>query len=328
MSQQVETRHSRIASTYKAREVEGALDVYFYRPLGFRLAEFFAGLKLSPAGVSLLGGLCGVIAGHLYFYGNLGINIAGMVLHVCANALDNADGQLARLTHQASRKGRIIDSVADHLGFASVYIHLTLRCALAGASPAIWFLALGAAISHALQGAAADYYRTAFLYFANGKRAEIDSSSALRSDFRKLSWRRQAWDKLLLALYLNFTLQQEMLGPGLKQLRNTANTAFNGKVPGWLEQRYRDVASPMLKWWRLLMTNTRMLALFLVLFLGQPVYYFWFELIPLNLLFIYLIVRQEKMAESLEGLVMVKERSVQKRPEILRAAQNDSVESI
>jgi CDP-alcohol phosphatidyltransferase len=306
MSQQVETHHSRVAATYKAREVEGALDVYFYRPLGFRLAEFFAHLKVTPAGVSLLAGLCGVLAGHLYFYQNLGINVAGMVLHVCANALDNADGQLARLTNQASRKGRIIDSVADHLGFASIYIHLTLRCAFAGASPAIWLIALGAAISHALQGAAADYYRTAFFYFANGKQAEIDSSSALRSDFQKLSWRTQPWDKLLLALYSNFTRQQELLAPGLKQLRNIANTVFDGRVPGWLEQRYRDAASPMLRWWRLLMTNTRMLVLFLLLFLGQPAYYFWFELIPLNALFIYLIVRQEKMAESLERIVMAR----------------------
>jgi len=303
-SQQVETRYSRIAATYKAREVEGALDLYFYRPLGFRLAEFFAHLKMTPAGVSLLGGLCGVMAGHLYFYRVLAINIAGMVFHVFANALDNADGQLARLTHQQSRKGRIIDSVADHLGFASVYIHLTLRCALAGASPAIWLLALGAAISHALQGAAADYYRNAFLYFTGGARTETDSSSALRCDYRKLSWRQQGWDKLLLALYLNFTLQQEMLAPCLKKLRQTAKTAFHDRIPRWLEQRYRDSAEYTLKWWRLLMTNTRMLVLFLLLFLGQPVYYFWFELIPLNLLFIYLIARQEKMAESLERLVV------------------------
>jgi hypothetical protein len=222
-----------------------------------------------------------------------------MIFHVCANALDNADGQLARLTRQESRKGRIIDSVADHLGFASVYIHLTLRCAFTGASPAIWFVALGAAISHALQGAAADYYRTSFLYFADGARAELDSSSALRSDYRKLRWRDRAWDKILLALYVNFTLQQEMFAPHLKKLRETANTAFRGRIPGWLEQRYRDAAGHMLKWWRLLMTNTRMLVLFVVLFLGQPVYYFWFELIPLNVLFVYLIVRQEKMAKSL-----------------------------
>jgi len=230
-------------------------------------------------------------------------------LHVCSNALDNADGQLARLTHQESRKGRIIDSVADHLVFASVYIHLTLRCAFAGASPAIWLLALGAAMSHALQGAAADYYRTAFLYFADGARNGTDSSSALRSDYRKLSWRQRTWDKLLLALYLNFTVQQEMLAPRLKKLRETENTVFHGKIPAWLEQRYRGAAGRMLKWWRLLMTNTRMLVLFLLLFLGQPIYYFWFELIPLNVLFVYLIVRQEKMAKSLERLFVTQRRS-------------------
>jgi hypothetical protein len=305
----VHTAAPKIESTFKAREVEGILDLHLYRPIGFRLAGLFAQLKMTPATVSLLAGTFGVIAGHLYFYRNLGINIAGMVLHVCANALDNADGQLARLTRQESRKGRIIDSVADHLGFASVYIHLTLRCALAGASPAIWLLALGAAISHALQGAAADYYRTAFLYFADGRRTEIDSSSVLRSDYRKLSWGQRAWDKLLLALYLNFTLQQEMLAPRLKKLRETASAVFHGRIPGWLEQRYRDAACHMLKWWRLLMTNTRMLVLFLVLFLGQPVYYFWFELIPLNVLFVYLIVRQEKMAKSLERLLVMQRRS-------------------
>ncbi|MFL6500001.1 MAG: CDP-alcohol phosphatidyltransferase family protein [Candidatus Udaeobacter sp.] len=300
----VNTAAPRLESTFKAREVEGILDLHFYRPIGFRLAALFAQLKMTPAVVSLLAGTFGVIAGHLYFYRSISINIAGMVLHVCANALDNADGQLARLTHQASRKGRIIDSVADHLGFASVYIHLTLRCAFAGASPAIWFLGLGAAISHALQGAAADYYRTSFLYFAEGARVDLDSSSALRPDYQKLSWGQRAWDKLLLALYLNFTLQQEMLAPGLKKLRDTARTVFDGRVPGWLEQRYRDAACHTLKWWRLLMTNTRMLVLFVVLFLGQPVYYFWFELIPLNVLFVYLIVRQEKMAKSLERLLV------------------------
>jgi len=47
------------------------------------------------------------------------------------------------------------------------------------------------------------------------------------------------------------------------------------------------------------MTNARMLVLFALLFIGQPNYYFWFELIPLNLLFICLIIRQENMSESL-----------------------------
>ena len=304
MSQPVETLQSRIEATYKGRDVEGFLDVCFYRPIGFRLAKLFALLKFKPASVSLLAGVCGVIAGHLYFYRDLWINIAGMVLLVCANALDNADGQLARLTQQESRKGRIVDSVADHLVFASIYLHLTLRYVFEGASPAIWFLALAAGISHALQGAAADYYRSTYLYFTGATRTELHSSSELRLDYRKLRWGRNTWDKLLLALYLNFTFQQEILAPHLKELREKANAVFHGQIPPWLQQRYRDSAGGVLKWWRLLMTNTRMLVLFVLLFVGQPVYYFWFELIPLNLLFGYLIVRQEKMAESLEELLL------------------------
>jgi hypothetical protein len=301
MAQPKEAPHSRVQSTYKAREVEGVLDLYFYRPIGFRLAEWFAQLKMTPATVSLLAGVSGVIAGHLYYYRDLRINIMGMALHVCANALDNADGQLARLTQRESRKGRIIDSVADHLVFVSIYFHLALRCVTEGASPAIWVLALAAGISHALQGAAADYYRSTYLYFvANGGAIRIDSSSEVGLDYRRWSWRQNPWDKLLLALYLNFTRQQEVLAPHLKKLRDTASELFRGGIPGWLQARYRNLAGPMLKWWGLLMTNTRMLVLFAVLLIGQPIYFFWFELIPLNLLFVYLIFREETMAESMQ----------------------------
>jgi phosphatidylglycerophosphate synthase len=310
MSARKQALHSRVEATYKAREVEGVLDLYFYRPIGFRLAECFAQLKMTPVAVTLLAGVCGVIAGHLYFYRDLRVNVVGMVLHVCANALDNADGQLARLTHRQSRKGRIIDSVADHLVFVSIYVHLTLRCVLEGSSPAIWFLALAAGISHALQGAAADYYRSTYLHFvANGTHSEMESSSGLRSEYRKWTWRQRPWDKFLIALYLNFTRQQEMLAPHLNKLRDTASELFHGQIPGSLEQHYRDSAGQMLKWWGLLMTNTRMLVLFVVLFIGQPVYYFWFELIPLNLLLVYVLVRQERMAESLEQLIMTRRTS-------------------
>ena len=300
MLQQTDAPRAGVQATYKGREVEGVLDLYFYRPIGFRLAQFFAQLKMTPAAVSLLAGISGVVAGHLYFYRVLSINVVGMVLQVCANTLDNADGQLARLTHRESRQGRIIDSVADHLGFVSVYLHLTLRYLVDGSSPALVLLAFAAGISHALQGAAADYYRSTYLYFATtGTRMGIDSSSELRSDYRKLIWRRALWQKLLLALYLNFTRQQEMLAPGLKTLRDVVGQLFHGEIPDRLRTRYQKLARPMLKWWGLLMTNVRMLVLFALLFIGQPVYYFWFELIPLNLLFGYLLFRQKNMAESL-----------------------------
>ena len=310
MPAQVVSTAPEVETTFKARDVEGILDLHFYRPIGFWLAGLFARLKMSPASVSVLAGVFGVVAGHLYYYRDLSINVAGMVLHVCANALDNADGQLARLTHQESREGRIIDSVADHLVFVSVYLHLTLRYLFEGSSPAIVLLALAAGISHALQGAAADYYRSTYLYFlGNGMRAGVDSSSGLRSDYQKLTWRHALWQKLLLALYLNFTRQQEMLAPRLKTLRDLVSQLFHSEIPESLRTRYRNLARPLLKWWGLLMTNVRMLVLFALLFISQPIYYFWFELIPLNLLFVYLLFRQEKMANSLLRIAQVSQNS-------------------
>jgi len=287
-------------ATYKAREVEGILDLYFYRKIGFWLAHFFARLNVTPAGVSLFGALCGVIAGHLYFYRNLGTNIIGMALHVFANALDNADGQLARLTRRESREGRVIDSLADHLIFLSIYLHLALRCSIESASPLVWLLAVTAGISHGLQGAAADYYRTTYLYFVKGGLpVDLDSSMILRSSYRKLRWRDQPWPKFLLALYLNFTRQQEMLSPRLNRLREVSNRSFPHQIPEWFRTRYRISARPMFKLWGLLMTNTRMLVLFIFLFLGQPIWYFWVEVTILNMLLAYLIYRQEEMSQSL-----------------------------
>ena len=293
-----------VEATYKAPEVEGILDLYFYRKIGFWLAQLFAKLKITPAGVSLFGGVCGIVAGHLYYYRDLRTNIAGMILHVWANALDNADGQLARLTGSESREGRVIDSLFDHLIWLSIYVHLGLRCLSEGPFLAIAPLAFAAGISHGLQGAAADYYRTCYLFFVKGRtRTDLNSSVVLRSDYQALSWRSNPWNKFLLASYLNFTRQQEMLAPNLKKLRDRADRVFPNQIPDWLKMRYESAARPMFKWWSLLMTNTRMLLLFALLLIDQPIWYFWIELTVFNLLLIYLVLRQEKMSRSLLTLV-------------------------
>jgi phosphatidylglycerophosphate synthase len=300
LPEQIEPPRSTVEATYKAREVEGVLDLCFYRKIGFRLAQFFAGLGFTPTGVTVLGGICGIIAGHLYFYRDLRINLIGMVLHIFANALDNADGQLARLLNKKSRMGRVIDSLADHLIFLSIYIHLGLRCWLNGASLAIGLLALAAGLSHALQGAAADYFRNAYLYFVKGRsRADWDSSRALRGDYAQVSWRAQPWTKFLLTLQLNFTRQQEMLSPVLKGLRDATEHEFpGGEVPLALRARYGAAAGPMLRWWGLLMTNTRMFFLFLFLAIDRPALYFWLELTAFNILLVFLLIRQERMSSS------------------------------
>jgi hypothetical protein len=289
-----------IETTYKSREVEGWIDIHFYRKLGFQLARFFAKLKMTPAAVSFLGCVFGVVAGHLYYYRDLGANILGMALHVGANALDNADGQLARLTNQGSRMGRVIDSLADHLIWVTIYVHLGLRCLSEGSFFAVALLTLGGGLSHAMQGAAADYYRNAYLYFAKGRsRGDFDSSSALHNEYRDFSWRTDPWKKFLLALYRNFTWQQELLSPGLKRLREASEHDIAHEIPDWLQRHYRDAAQPMLRWWKWLMTNPRMFLLFFLLLIGRPAWYLWLQLTAFNFLLVYLILQQGRMTQSL-----------------------------
>lgn len=288
-----------IEGTYKNRDVEGLLDIYFYRRIGFAFARLFARVGLSPTGVTLMSGISGLAAGHLYYYRDLRVNLLGMGLHILSNAFDNADGQLARLTNTGSRTGRILDSLSDHVVFLGIYLHLVLRCLTAGASPAIWLLAVAAGVSHAVQGAFADYARNAYLFLVAGRsRADVDSSTRLRADYEQLHWRREPWQKFLLRTYLNFTLGQEMFSPNLMQLRAAAWRAFPSTIPTALQAGYRAAARPLFRWIGLLMTNSRMLILFLVLILDRPAWYFFVEVSFLNLVLAYSLMRQNQLCRQ------------------------------
>jgi phosphatidylglycerophosphate synthase len=284
-----------VESTYKARDVESALDIYFYRPIGYALARFFATLRFTPSMVSLLGAAIGITAGHLYFYRDLRLNILGMFLHVLTNALDNADGQLARLTNRGSLNGAIMDGFADYLVFASVYLHLSLRYMAEGGSVAIWLLTVAAGMSHAVQSMMIDHYRNAYLQFVLGKRsADANSSEAVQQAYDAASW-RSFFKKIGLRNYLNYTRQQEMLAPNLLKLR----LATRSGAPEWLGREYRSDCLPLVKWCNTLATNPRMFLLFALLLIGQPIWYFAVEVTLLNALLVYVLLRHEVIFASL-----------------------------
>jgi hypothetical protein len=308
ISQAPSKSRTAIDATYKSRELEGVVDLVFYRRVGFHLAQFFARLKFTPTAVTIIGGVFGVIAGHLYFYRAVAINLAGLALHVIANIFDNADGQLARLTNQQSRAGRILDPVIDHVIWLSIYAHLALRLQLEGFPGMIWLLALVAGLSHGLQAGAADYCRNAYLCFGKG-RNDFDSVSNLQQEYRRYTWRSDAWPKFLLRLYLNAMHEQELLLPGVKRLYEKMDRDFAGAVPSSFQSRYVALARPTFKWWSLLMTNTRMLVLLVLFLVRQPVWFFWLEMTVGNLLLLYLIFRQQKISRSLLQLLATQKES-------------------
>jgi hypothetical protein len=245
--------------------------------------------------VSLLGAATGITAGHLYYYRDLRLNLAGMALHVLTNALDNADGQLARLTNRGSLQGAIMDGFADYLVFLSVYVHLALRYIAGGGSHAVWLLALAAALSHAAQSMTIDHLRNAYLQFVTGTRsADANSSEAVRAVYDATSW-RAFWKKLGLRNYLNYTRQQETLAPTLLKLRRASRD-----VPApWLAREFRADCLPLVKWCNSLATNPRMLLLFVLLLLRRPIWYFTIEVTVFNLLLGYVLLRHEAIFQSL-----------------------------
>ena len=284
-----------VESTYKARDLESTLDIYFYRPVGYALALFFAKLKFTPSMVSLLGGSIGVLAGHLYYYADLRLNLIGVALHILTNALDNADGQLARLTNRGSLFGAIVDGFADYIVFFSVYVHLCLRFMAEGGTWLIWVLAIAAALSHATQSMMIDYFRYGYLQFVMGKRsADANASETVRAIYDATSW-RDFLKKLGLRNYLNYTRQQELFAPNLRRLR----LATRDGIPEWLSREYRLDCKPLVKWCNALATNPRMLVLFVFLLVGQPIWYFAVELTLLNVVLGYVLLRHDVVFRSL-----------------------------
>jgi len=292
-----------VEATYKSREIEGFLDLHFYRKVGFQLARFFAWAGFTPNGVTVLGTLIGIAAGHLYFYRDLATNVVGMCLHVFANAMDNADGQLARLTNRHSPSGRVLDGIGDNLIYASVYLHLCLRYLAEGGSHGIWLVALLAGLSHRLQSETAEFCRDAYLRFAVGKLGSLELSSDLRPRYKAVTWSNHFSGKLLLKLHLSYVAEQERLCPGLVRLEEIARRTFAAGMPQTFRDHYRQLNRVMISLFFLFRTNTRMLLLFLLLFLAQPVWYFAVELTALNILLVVLAVRQNAICRELEPLV-------------------------
>jgi phosphatidylglycerophosphate synthase len=293
-----------VEATYKTREVEGFADVYFYRKIGFWLAQRFAERNIRPATVTLLGGVLGIIAGHLYFYPFLAINLLGIALHIVSNAFDNADGQLARLTNQQSLSGRILDGVVDHVVWFGVYLHLALRQVAGGGSYWIWLLALAAAMSHGAQAAAADYCRSAFLYFVKGRsKTNLDSATSLQNEYREIPWRGRFLEKTLFVIYARATRQQEKLLPELARLHERAEHEFPEEIPTWLQSRYRTTAQPVMKLCGWLMTNARMFLLFFLFVIAEPAWFFWIEITAFNALLTYVIFQQREISESMLDLI-------------------------
>ncbi|MDE7382202.1 MAG: CDP-alcohol phosphatidyltransferase family protein [Muribaculaceae bacterium] len=288
--------------TLKSMDTEETFDLMFYRPIGYCWALIARRLGITPNVITIASIFLGVGAGVCFYFDNIWWNLLGVLLLVWADSFDSADGQLARMTKQYSRIGRILDGLSGDLWFAAIYIAICLRENVTSDffmahTWLIWVIAVMTGICHGIQAAMADYYRQFHLYFVKGEDgSELESAASLKEKLNSLSWSRNFWQKLVLTFYTNYTIGQEGRTPRMQQLRALLREKFNGRIPKSFREEFRARSKPLMKYTNILSFNTRTFALFAaILIFREPWLYFAFELIVLNILLVYMVIRHEKI---------------------------------
>jgi len=296
---------SPIESTYKSRDVEETIDIYFYRPVGYVIAHGCRILGITPNAVTILSILIGVAGGHLMYYGDIALNIWGFVLWVVADTLDSVDGQLARMTNHRSKFGRILDGVGGNIIFLSIYLHLFARMAAGQAVwPWLFLLVLASGISHSVQSALADHYRNAYLKFVvDPAKSEMENSEDIRKEYKAVSFLGNPIRKMLLRVYLNYTVEQEAFSKNFQKLKKEVDRAFGRSIPEWFSAEYRRMNKPLMKYYAILTTNTRMIVMFFCVILNLVPLFFLLELTIFNLIMVLVTMYQEKLSARLLELI-------------------------
>lgn len=293
-------------ASLKSTDTEEHIDLAFYRPIGYMWARVARALHITPNAITVASIFLGIGAGVMFYFNNIWLNVIGMVLLVWANSFDSADGQLARMTHQYSRIGRILDGMAGDFWFVAIYVAICMRENVT--SPffsqhhwVIWVVAAVTGLCHAKQAAMADYYRQFHLYFLKGAEgSELENSANLKQKLATLTWRHNFWQKLTLTSYTNYTVNQEAFTPAMQALRQALKRRWpDGKVSKQFADDFRRLSLPLMKYTNILSFNWRSIALFVAIFVEMPWLYFTFELIVLNLLLWYMVRRHERICRQL-----------------------------
>lgn len=290
----------------KSMDTEETFDLIFYRPIGYVWALAAKRLGITPNAITIASIFLGIGAGFAFYFNNLWINILGVFLLVWADSFDSADGQLARMTGQYSRLGRILDGLSGDIWFFAIYLAICLRENVTSEFFShhhwvIWVVGAVTGFCHATQAAMADYYRQFHLFFLKGKEgSELETASVLWKKFHSLSWKHNFWQKLTMGFYSNYTTGQEKRTPMMQKLRKLLKSKYGNEIPQSFRDKFRSLSKPLMKYTNILSFNTRSFALFAaILIFRMPWLYFAFELVVLNIVLVYMMWRHERICREL-----------------------------
>ncbi len=323
------TLREKARATFKSADTEEWLDKVWTRPVGYLFAVLFRKLHVHPNAVTVLSMIIGASSALFFASGSyrycgtsgLEMNIVAVALLAVANFLDSADGQLARMTNQKTRLGRILDGAASEVWFIPIYIALVVRfyshhtdlfgwLGVADTEANSWLAAailfvmclISGFVCHSGQCALADYYRQIHLFVVNGKAgSELDTSAQQQAVYDSTPWRGNVLWKAFLKTYIGYTARQERWTPRFQALRREIERRYatSEAIPEDLRNEFRRGSLPLMRWANVLTFNVRAIALYALCLLDLPWAYFLFEIIVMSALAIYMNRRHERLCYNI-----------------------------
>lgn len=296
-------------ASIKSLDTEEFLDMWLYRPIGFRCALFFRNRGIHPNVITIISIFLGIAAGVCFAQASLRWNILGILLLMWANLYDSTDGQLARITGQKTRWGRILDGFAGDCWFFCIYFAIATRETfqpIPFAPEYNWGVIIWILVSfsgfwvHGSQCQLSDYYRNIHLYFTNERNGnEFHNSTAVRKEYKETPWRGNFFWKIFLNAYIAYVDNQERMSPRFQQFIKAVQARYGTDIPQELRNEFRRGSLPLMKYTNILTFNSRAIMLCVAMLAGHLWLYLFYELVILMILFFYMQQRHERLCSRL-----------------------------
>jgi phosphatidylglycerophosphate synthase len=255
--------------------VEDPTNLWVVHPAGRALLPPALSLRISANAVSVAGLIIGAGAAFCYSrWPDWRFATLGFLLSVGWLIADGLDGMVARATGSASPLGRVLDGLCDHGVFACLYISIALS--IGGADT--WVLATSAALIHGVQASLYEGERARYHRRLRGEWLAAGPSPHKSAAVRFYDMIANSMDRVA--------------APFERAIEKSQNRqAF---VIG-----YTSRAIPPMKLLALLSGNVRVITLYVACLLGNPKYFWWFEIIALSAIAIFGILWHRRVERLL-----------------------------
>jgi phosphatidylglycerophosphate synthase len=258
---------------FKAIEIEELTDVYFFRPAGSLIARGAGAIGVGPIGLTLVGAFIGIAGGALLFDERRGL--FAFTLLILHGIVDSADGQLARLTGQATEFGRVLDGISGYATHISIYLAIAAGLLHRGWSASILIWMVLAGIATAIHAQLYDHHRNAYVAIVTKGRLPAISAAPMPGP---IDWLFRGYVKA----------QRSLIGLHSKVEAAVAARSVEGQVRKEERARYRKHFYALVRGWNFLGDNTRFFAIGVLVCLHRIDLFFPFVLLPMNLALIAL----------------------------------------